>query len=146
MSHYPSGSGSFYLDMDTEYYTKSEKYKEIAEKVISEHDDLAWIPRCVNIAYVSSIKTKTHHGGNVYGECKKVEEVYKAFIPYDFIIIIYDLIVHGMTDEQMELLLYHELLHVGINEKDGGVEYKVNPHDIEDFRVILEQYGLDWAR
>lgn len=131
--------------MNTEYYSESEKYKEIAEKVISEHPDLAWIPDCVNIAYVSSLKEKTHNGGDVYGECKKVEEVYKVFIPYDFIIIIYDQITFGLTDEQLEILLYHELLHVGINEKDGKTEYKVNPHDIEDFRTILYQYGIDWA-
>lgn len=132
--------------MDTEFYKESEKYKLIAEKVINEHDELAWIPNCVNIAYCSSLKEKTRNGGDVYGECKKVEEVYKVFIPYDFIIIIYDQICFKMTDEQLEILLYHELLHVGINEKDGKTEYKINPHDVEDFSVILRQYGLDWAK
>ena len=44
----------------------------------------------------------------------------------------------------MKILILHELMHVGII-KDGNEEsYFVRPHDIEDFRDIIVQYGLDW--
>jgi hypothetical protein len=46
----------------------------------------------------------------------------------------------------MEILLYHELLHVGIKEDgEGEYIYSVNPHEIEDFKTIINQYGMDWA-
>lgn len=37
--------------------------------------------------------------------------------------------------------MYHELRHIGIGEKG----LKIVPHDIEDFKDILKEYGLDWG-
>jgi hypothetical protein len=36
--------------------------------------------------------------------------------------------------------MLHELKHVGIGEKG----LKLVEHDIEDFKDILKQYGIDW--
>ena len=126
--------------MNTEYYEQSEKIRTIAEKVISEHEDLAWIPYSASVDYVVSGKQKKKAGRAVLGECMKVKDIYKLYIPYDFIIVIYTQNTFGLTDEQMEILLYHELLHIGVNEKDGETEYTVTPHDIEDFKTIIRQY------
>ena len=49
----------------------------------------------------------------------------------------------GMTEKQMEILIYHELLHIKIDE-DGN--HSVRPHDLEDFRVIIDEYGVDWDK
>ena len=54
--------------------------------------------------------------------------------------------VSGMSDEQMEILLYHELLHVGMDDTGEEVKYIVNPHDVEDFRAVIDRYGIDWAK
>ena len=51
-----------------------------------------------------------------------------------------------MSDEQMEILLYHELLHVGMDDTGEEVKYIVNPHDVEDFRAVIDRYGIDWAK
>ena len=49
------------------------------------------------------------------------------------------------TDDQLRILLLHELMHVGI-EKDGNEEkYRIVPHDVEEFKAIIERYGVDWA-
>ena len=49
------------------------------------------------------------------------------------------------TDEQLEILLLHELLHIGI-QWDGNEEtYSIIPHDVEDFRAIIERYGIGWS-
>ena len=49
-------------------------------------------------------------------------------------------------DCEVHILLYHELLHVGVNERSGEMVYVVNPHDVEDFRTIIDRYGIDWAK
>lgn len=38
------------------------------------------------------------------------------------------------------------LLHVGVQEKNGEMKYRVVPHDIEDFEEILSRYGTHWAK
>ena len=39
-----------------------------------------------------------------------------------------------------------KLLHIGIDYRQGGEEvYSIRPHDVEDFKVIIEKYGVDWA-
>ena len=53
--------------------------------------------------------------------------------------------VERFTEEQIRILLLHELMHVQIT-KDGNEEvYSVRPHDVEDFREIIERYGMDWG-
>ena len=40
-------------------------------------------------------------------------------------------------------MLQHELLHIGQSEKGTFI---VKPHDVEDFREIIDEYGLDWSQ
>ena len=58
----------------------------------------------------------------------------------------YEKLEKRFTDEQIRILIFHELLHVAIT-KDGNEEsYSVNPHDIEDFNEIIDRFGLDWGK
>ena len=103
---------------------------------------MAWISEAkIRIAYVMSSKDKKKDDRLIYAECHKVKPLYQAFIPYDFIIVFYEPNTMLMTEEQKAVLMYHELLHVGMDE-NGAL--KIQPHDIEDFRVILDTYGMDW--
>lgn len=132
--------------METENYSISTKYQEMAETVIKEYEELNWIATAdVRIDYISSLKDKRKSGRPVLGECMLVKEIYKCYVPYDFLIVIYEPNVHGLTDEQMKILLYHELLHVDVTDVEGEPQYKVAPHDIEDFRTIIDKFGMDWA-
>ena len=133
-------------NMDTENYTVSSTYSDMAQEVIEEHSDLHWIKTAdVRIDYIASLKEKKSKGKLILGECQLVKEIWKLYCPYDFLIIIYEPNVHGMSYEQLKILLYHELLHVDVSDKDGEPQYEVNPHDIEDFKAIINKYGLDWA-
>lgn len=125
----------------------SEKYERIAGKVISEHADLDWISKSdVSIGYLISDKEKSTRGGLVFAECIRVKAVFRAYIPHDFLIVVYEPNVEWMSEAQLEILIYHELLHVDITVNGKGeTAYMVRPHDVEDFRVILEKYGLGWA-
>lgn len=124
----------------------SEEYSGLAEKVIDEHDDLHWI-RDINIriGYLTSDREKKRSGRAVLGECIKGQDLYRPYVPHDFLIVIYETNTAGLTQEQMEILMYHELLHIGIDEAGEKLKYIINPHDVEDFRTVIDRYGLDWA-
>lgn len=122
---------------------KSAEYRQIAQRVIKSHADLKWIKGAkVRIGYCSSDQDKKQVDKLVFADCRKVPDLYKAFIPYDFIICVYDPNAMLLTDEQKEILMYHELLHCGI--KTSGELYVV-PHDVEEFDKIIDTHGLHWA-
>lgn len=131
--------------MNTENYSISEEYRELAEIVIEEHEDLWWLRTAdVRIDYLSSTKEKKSKGKFILGECQLVKEIYKVYVPYDFFIIFYEPNLEGLTYDQLKIVMYHELLHVNVKDTDGEPQYDVNPHDIEDFRKVIDKYGLDW--
>jgi len=125
----------------------SEYFSTLAHLVMMEHEDLHWIRSAnVSIGFVESDRPKKSGGRLCLGECVKVKELYKPYCPHDFLVVVYSPNVQGMSEEQLKILLYHELLHVGMSEDGEEVKYIVNPHDVEDFRKIIDRYGIDWAR
>lgn len=131
--------------MKTEKYDISTEYRELAEEVISEQEDLVWLGS-VRIEYIVSTEAKTYHEKAILGKCVRIDELYQTYVPFDFFIIIYAPNITLLDRDQKKILLHHELLHIGIEETKGELKYRVVPHDVEDFRLILEKYGLDWSR
>ena len=123
------------------------EYAQIAEYVIDTYPELEDLKEhpCM-IAYLGSKKEKKSSGRITHADCTKVSDRYKWCCDYDFFITVYEKNCAGMTDEQMEILMLHELMHIGVDVDDEeNVHYFIRPHDIEDFSVILSRYGLDWA-
>ena len=125
----------------------NEEYAEIAQALIDSEEALQYIKGSqVSIAYLSSDLKKRDSGRIVHAQCELVSDKYKWGIPADFMITVFDPNVLGFSDEQMKILLFHELLHVHIDYKDGEEKYSVNPHDLEDFKYIIDRFGTDWSR
>lgn len=126
-----------------EEFCESEQYQIIGAAVMQlRRPDL--LDLGIAVGFVSSNKVKKKGKTKIVrGECKKTPELYRLFCPYDFLVIIYDQNCIGMTEHQMQILLWHELLHIEIDEK--GEPY-VRPHDVEDFDEIIAEYGLRWDR
>ena len=122
-------------------------YAEIAKELIEKESLLSDIRQAdVTIIYLSSDKEKKSKGRQVFGECEKINPKYKWAIPCDYTITVYEPNVITFTEAQLRILLFHELLHIKIDlGEDGTEKYGINPHDIEDFREIIDRYGLDWA-
>ena len=128
-------------------YRLSDEFTVIGEDVIRTERSLQWIPRAdIRIGFMESDKEKKKSGKEVLGDCRLVKEPWNAFCPFDFLITIYLPNVAGMSMDQIRILLLHELLHVGMDEKNGEPVYRIVPHDIEEFREIINRYGIDWAR
>ncbi len=124
----------------------NEEYSKIGMELIKSEELLSDIRQSeATIIYLSSDKEKKSKNKLVLGECEKINSKYKWAIPCDFTITIYEPNVIALTDEQMRILIFHELLHVGIEFLgDGSEKYSVKPHDIEEFRAIIDRFGIDW--
>lgn len=119
----------------------SERYAEIGAELIATEPRLFDVRNSdVRILFLSSELEKVQNTKVVFAQCEKVPEKYKWAVPADFCIVVFEPNVEQFTDEQIRILLFHELLHVGID----GDSYFVRPHDIEDFRCIIDRFGMDW--
>ena len=116
--------------------------KALADEVISALPEFSFIrDEGIQIIFLESDQEKKSNGRVVYGECEKVPDKYQWAIQADFTITFYTENVSGFSERQKRILMEHELRHIG--GRDGRLF--VNPHDIEDFAVILKNYGMNWT-
>lgn len=121
----------------------SDYYAELARQVIEERDDLDYVNE-VTVIYLSSNNKKVSKGKRVFAQCEKVADKNKWAIPADFTITVFDRNCEGMTEEQLKILLHHEMLHIGVDVDDRSKLF-IRPHDLEDFKEIIEEYGTNWS-
>lgn len=127
----------------------NEQYKSLAEQVINEQPELAevrlYAPR---IAYLSSnLEKKNGEDMLVLGQCEKVQNKNKWAINYEYTITLFEPNIEGLSEDQLKILLFHELLHIRIERnKEGGMVYSLNKHDLSDFKIIIDRYGVDWDK
>ena len=127
--------------MDNRYI--SEKYAEIGSALIETMDELSDLRDIgATIMYLGSTAKKKSKGKLVFGQCEKVADKYKWGIPCGFTITVFEPNTSYFTEEQLQILIFHELLHIGVNE-DG--ECYIKPHDLEDFTAIIDRYGAHWS-
>jgi len=113
----------------------------LAEKIISTMPELSIIRDYdAKIGYVRSYEAKRDKGKQINADCRKVNGTYTAYLPYDFIITFYDPNVYHMSENQKKILMLHELRHIGIGERG----FRIENHDVEDFRDILDRFGIEW--
>lgn len=124
----------------------SVRYAQIGAELIRSEPILRHIGESsATICYLTSDRAKRSKGRAVFGECERVRDRDKWAVPCDFTITVYEPNCEGMDDGRIARLLFHELLHVGIEAgEDGAEHYYVRPHDIEDFRACVDRWGADW--
>lgn len=121
-------------------YYKDEELKLIGDKLIEKFDNLYHIvEQEIDVGYLYSHYEKKKGESYVLGECIKVQGILGHFCPYDYLIVIYEPNISGFSTGQLQILIYHELLHIG---EDGYIRN----HDVVDFYEILRPYGLGWER
>lgn len=124
----------------------SPAYEELAEKVIDAVSELHFIRELeIKVGYVLSYERKIKKGHLIYADCRKVDVVYQCYIPYDFLITVYEPNIQDFTREQLQVLMWHELKHIGINERTLQLTYQLMPHEVEDFHSILDRMGTRWS-
>ena len=126
----------------------NENYQRIAEDLIQNEPELQYIKDSrVRIAYLESDNAKKADTDKlVLGECEKVAAKNKWAINYDFTITLFKKNLVGLSADQIRIVMFHELLHVGIEPGPEGDEiYSVRKHDLEDFKLIIDKFGTEWA-
>lgn len=126
----------------------NEHYADIAKELIDSEPELEEIRFSeATICYLSSEHEKTADGKAILGQCEKIQEKYKWAIPCDFTITLFEPNIEDLSDEQIRVVIFHELLHVGIrvNNETGEEDYYIKHHDVEDFRLLIDRFGIDWA-
>lgn len=126
----------------------NEKYAEIGNDIIQNEPLLSDIANSqATIIYLSSNKDKKGKDKIIHAECEKIQDKHKWAIPADFTITVYEPNIIGFSEEQLRILLFHELLHIEIKyNPDGSEVYSVRDHDYADFKVIIDRYGTDWSK
>lgn len=121
----------------------NEQYRLWAEQLIATEPELEYIKNSnVRIAYLESDKENHRKDKIIYGQCEKVQNKNQWAIDYDFTITLYQPNLIYFDEPQIKILLFHELLHIGIDEEKGT--YSTVPHDLEDFKTIIDRFGTDW--
>ena len=115
----------------------------LAKEVIKEREDLLPIEQSgMRICFITSTEWKRSNGKLVFADTRIVKGVWTAFVPYDFIITFDTRNVNLLDEQQIRILMWHELKHCGVSPTG---QYYVVPHDIEDFSDIIDKYGHNWA-
>ena len=121
-------------------------YRLIGQKLIRTKEKFGDIAASgVKIAYLSSQEEKKKNGKIVFAECNKVNKNYRWCCHYDFFIVVYEPNIIDFNHKQLEILIEHELMHVGINFDGVEISYYIVPHDVEEFWDIINTYGIDWS-
>lgn len=125
---------------------KNAKYTRIGRRMIASLPEFESIREGdVAIAFLASDVEKKKDGRLVFGDCTKVNKSrYDWCCAFDFFITIYEPNIVDFNDTQLEALLFHELLHVGVNNDGIEPSFFVVPHDIEDFYAVMNKYGMNW--
>lgn len=117
----------------------NEVFKSIGEELISTEPVLGHL-KDAGIVYLESAHAKKHGNKLVLGQCEKIQNKNQWAIPYDFSVTIFMPNIEGMTTDQIKILMFHELLHISEDNT------KVVPHDLEDFKLIIDRFGTEWAK
>ena len=124
----------------------SRKYRTIAYKLLRTLDEFAELKESgVRIAYLTSDEPKKKDHKIIFAECCKVDKKYFWCCPYDFFIVVYEPHVIDFTEKQLEILIRHELHHVGIDYSGEQIKFYIVPHDVEEFWDIIREHGLHWS-
>lgn len=124
----------------------NEDYQEIGNELIETEEVLNYIKDSnVQIIFLSSELKKSQNGKTIFAQCEKVQDKNKWAIPCDFTITVFEPNCTTLTPDQLRILLFHELLHVGITyDNELNEVYSINPHDLEDFKYIIDRFGTEW--
>lgn len=120
----------------------NDEYQIIAQELINTRPELEDIRNGdVTIICLSSGHEKKKGDKKVLGQAEKISEKYKWGIPCDFTITIFEPNIEGFTEDQLKILILHELLHIGVDAE----RLFIKPHDLEDFKAIIDEFGTDWS-
>lgn len=124
------------------YWKAEDEIVELANRIMASYNPMAVH---ANVCYMFRSKCSKRGGKVVLGRTRKESDKNKLLHGYDYIIEIGADAWQELDGRQREALLMHEILHIDAVEDEeaaGGVAFSTNQHDTEEFRRVIEVYGL----
>lgn len=132
------------LDFIRGDFLPSPPMADLAETLIARYEYLRSDTKDLTIKYLWKAKGGAKGGKAVMGKCVKPSGLAGYYAGADFVIWLAadHAWAYELKDEQIEALLFHELLHIGKEATDNGPVYYVRPHDFEGFKAEIHEYGF----
>jgi hypothetical protein len=112
--------------------------ENLANNIIKNKKELNFInTHKIKIGFARSFKAKNINQKPVYAECQKTGGAYTAFIPFNFIITIYQQNVATLSAEQLSNIIYNQLQRIKINN-NGPYLSNNGTHCIEGEELSVE--------
>lgn len=120
-------------------YLEAPELANIAEELIGRHGFLEDHENCV-IRWYWKRKTGVSKGRVTIGMMKRASDLLGHLTGADFIGYLSATTLRnaGFTDQQIEAAVFHELLHIGSDDKGNFISV---PHDFEGFAAEVRVYG-----
>lgn len=129
--------------------------KTIKNKTYEQSDELEQLAKMVSEketallnndgAVIKYMKVYPNISPTIAGRCIKSSPAVKFFGDCDYIIQMSGDLWDALSENSRYVLMLHELMHVYVDiDKKGNNVFKLRKHDVEDFAVLIEQYGIDW--
>jgi hypothetical protein len=107
----------------------------VAEELIKKYHGILGEAR---IAFVFRSEEQELNGRVILAQVSKVPEKMQPYMEFDYVVWVAENRWINMPDKQREALIDHELCHMGMSSTGG---WKIKPHNIQEFREILDRYG-----
>lgn len=116
--------------------------QDLAESLITRYPELANLEEA-RITYLWAREGGKTRGRSTLGKCIKASGLPKYFTEADYIIWLAadHCRAFGLSQQQIEALTFHELLHAQLDDSGEDPAWKVRPHDVEMFNEELLRYG-----
>ncbi len=124
------------------YKVAGSRYMNTYNKLLNEYSSFDFIRECgIRVLLLECDEEKNRNGRRTYADCSKLTDKVSAIANCDFVITFYA--CDELDDNRLKILTYHEMKHIGCSP-DGKL--KIIPHDVEDFKDIIDEYGTDWVQ
>jgi len=130
------------IPKDSMRFREAPELRAIAEK-LKVSPAVMWRIAHIDLDRIGFLYEYTCDVVHVPAYCRRVVQPYKQFLEeqgrrWDWIIEVYGWHAEDKSVEWLQILLYHQLRHIGY---DG----KLVEHNVEDFGDILAEFGIDWV-
>lgn len=121
----------------------TEDVKPVARQLIQQFD--VYFDN-VNLEAVKFLEVEYEKETSYFASCYPVNKMMQYFANCYYLIEIAMPMCATLTESQRNLVLLHELFHIPPNGTDPSDRdfLKMRKHNVQDFRVIVEEYGTLW--
>ena len=129
-------------------FKRSVIYEEVAADLIDTEDCLLLLKADeVKVVCVLSDKIAVNKTGHrIYADCEKIPPKFSWATDADCMITIYEPNFSVLSPGQKKIAILRELLKIQSDSSDGTKKIKIIDYDLQDFRVIIDRFGVNWDK